>query len=127
MSRLSKLKEKNNVHQQILEQFIETGNNALKTVPESSAQDATHPGHILEKRVHDLKLARMISLQMTPQIDLILSTSQTLVDKIQTSLLTTIPLWRSQMTIASALVRQKTAMDIEKISVDNAADHLASK
>ncbi|MBN2650881.1 MAG: toxic anion resistance protein [Spirochaetales bacterium] len=67
-----------------------------------------------EKRVHDLKLSRMISIQTSPQIRLIQSNNQTLVEKIQSSILNTIPLWKNQIVIAISLFRQKKAVEIQK-------------
>ncbi len=124
--RLGKLKEKNQTHQQVLEGLINAGEKTLVAQEKRDLEDLNHPVHILEKRIHDLKLARMISVQMSPQLDLIMNASQTLVDKIQTSLLTTIPLWRSQMTIAIALLKQKSAAELEKMVFSDAADTLSA-
>ena len=63
----------------------------------------------LEKRTHDLKLARQISIQQAPQIRLIQNTNQTLAEKIQSSIHTSIPLWKNQVAIALTLLRQKDA------------------
>src|SRR5699024_12683221 len=51
----------------------------------------------LEKRVHDLKLSRQITIQSAPQIRLIQNTNQALIEKIQSSVLTSIPLWKNQI------------------------------
>ncbi|MDT2047212.1 toxic anion resistance protein [Priestia aryabhattai] len=68
----------------------------------------------LEKRVHDLKLSRQIAVQSAPQIRLIQEVNQTLVEKIQSSILTAIPLWKNQVVIATTLLRQKAAMEAQK-------------
>ncbi|WDW10920.1 toxic anion resistance protein [Priestia aryabhattai] len=68
----------------------------------------------LEKRVHDLKLSRQIAIQSAPQIRLIQEVNQTLVEKIQSSILTAIPLWKNQVVIATTLLRQKKAMEAQK-------------
>lgn len=68
----------------------------------------------LEKRVHDLKLSRQIAVQSAPQIRLIQEVNQTLVEKIQSSILTAIPLWKNQIVIATTLLRQKAAMEAQK-------------
>ncbi|TYR80858.1 toxic anion resistance protein [Priestia megaterium] len=68
----------------------------------------------LEKRVHDLKLSRQIAIQSAPQIRLIQEVNQTLVEKIQSSILTAIPLWKNQVVIATTLLRQKNAMEAQK-------------
>lgn len=68
----------------------------------------------LEKRVHDLKLSRNITLQNAPQIRMIQNTNHALIEKIQSSILTAIPLWKNQITIALALFRQKKAVETQK-------------
>ena len=68
----------------------------------------------LDKRLHDLKLSREITIQSAPQIRLIQNTNQTLVEKIQSSILTAIPLWKNQVAIALTLVRQRHALEAQK-------------
>ena len=67
-----------------------------------------------EKKVHDLKLSRTIALQTAPQIRLIQNNDKLLVDKIQTALLNTIPLWKSQIVIALGLSRQQSALKMQR-------------
>ncbi len=64
-----------------------------------------------EKKLHDLELTRMISLQMGPQTRLLQNNDTLMVEKIQSSLMNTIPLWKSQMVLALGLehARQATA------------------
>lgn len=69
----------------------------------------------LEKRTHDLKLSRQVTLQSAPQIRLIQNTNQALVEKIQSSILTAIPLWKNQMAIALTLLRQRSAVEAQKL------------
>lgn len=69
----------------------------------------------LEKRTHDLKLSRQITIQSAPQIRLIQNTNQALVEKIQSSILTAIPLWKNQMAIALTLLRQRSAVEAQKL------------
>ncbi|WP_080873060.1 toxic anion resistance protein [Oceanobacillus timonensis] len=68
----------------------------------------------LEKRTHDLRLSRQITMQSAPQIRLIQNTNQALVEKIQSSVLTAIPLWKNQVAIALTLLRQRHAMEAQK-------------
>ncbi|WP_087972347.1 toxic anion resistance protein [Oceanobacillus rekensis] len=68
----------------------------------------------LEKRTHDLKLSRQITMQSAPQIRLMQNTNQALVEKIQSSILTAIPLWKNQVAIALTLLRQKSAVEAQK-------------
>lgn len=56
-----------------------------------------------EKKIHDLELTRMVALQMAPQIRLIQNNDTAMSDKIQSTLVNTIPLWKSQMVIAIGL------------------------
>lgn len=67
-----------------------------------------------EKKLHDLRLSRMVALQASPQIRLIQNNNATLADKIQNSLFTAIPLWKSQIVIAVSLIRQKKALELQR-------------
>ena len=71
-----------------------------------------------EKKVHDLKLSRTIAIQTAPQIRLIQNNDKLLVDKIQTAVLNTIPLWKSQIVIALGLHRQNKALKIQREVTD---------
>lgn len=68
----------------------------------------------LEKRTHDLKLARQMTIQQAPQIRLIQNTNQALAEKIQSSINTAIPLWKNQIAIALTLLRQKDAVTAQR-------------
>ncbi|MBG9978464.1 toxic anion resistance protein [Ruoffia tabacinasalis] len=63
----------------------------------------------LDKRTHDLRLTRQMTIQQAPQIRMIQNTNQVLAEKIQVSVHTAIPLWENQITIALALLRQQNA------------------
>lgn len=63
----------------------------------------------LDKRTHDLRLTRQMTIQQAPQIRMIQNTNQVLAEKIQVSIHTAIPLWENQITIALALLRQQNA------------------
>ena len=67
-----------------------------------------------EKRLHDLELTRIISLQMAPQIRLIQNNDSLMAEKIQTSLMNTIPLWKSQMVLALSLEHSRQAMEAQR-------------
>ncbi|AGK55807.1 toxic anion resistance protein [Bacillus sp. 1NLA3E] len=68
----------------------------------------------LDKRLYDLKLSREITIQSAPQIRLIQNTNQALVEKIQSSIVTAIPLWKNQVAIALTLLRQRHAVEAQK-------------
>src|SRR5699024_778517 len=79
-----------------------------------------------DKRVHDLKLSRQITTQSAPQIRLIQNTNQALIEKIQSSILTAIPLWKNQIAIALTLLRQRDAVEAQK-QVSNTTNELLLK
>ncbi len=74
-----------------------------------------------EKKIHDLELTRMISVQMGPQTRLLQNNDTLMVEKIQTSLVNTIPLWKSQMVLALGLEhsRQATAAQTAVTNMTN--------
>lgn len=78
----------------------------------------------LEKRLHDLKLSRQIALQSAPQIRMVQDINQTLAEKIQSSVLTSIPLWKNQMAISLTLLRQESASKAQKAVSDTTNDLL---
>ena len=71
-----------------------------------------------EKKIYDLKTTRIISIQMAPQIRLIQNNHSELVEKIQSSLINTIPLWKNQIVIALGLANAKSALDVQKAVTD---------
>lgn len=79
-----------------------------------------------EKKLHDMKLSRMISIQTGPQIRLIQNNNQTLVEKIQSSIVNTMPLWKNQIIIAISLFRQKGSLELQR-SVTDTTNELLSK
>lgn len=79
-----------------------------------------------EKKVHDLKLTRMIAIQTAPQIRLIQNNDQTLVEKIQSSIANTIPLWKNQIAIAITMLRQQSALQLQR-DVTNTTNDLLTR
>ncbi len=79
-----------------------------------------------EKKLHDLELTRMISIQMSPQIRLIQNNDSLMAEKIQTSIVNTIPLWKSQMVLALSLEHSKQAMEAQR-EVTNVTNELLRK
>jgi len=76
-----------------------------------------------EKKIHDLKLSRTISLQMAPQIRVIQQNNQILAEKIESAVVNTIPLWKNQVVLSLSLSRQKTALQMQK-DVTNTTNQL---
>jgi uncharacterized protein YaaN involved in tellurite resistance len=77
-----------------------------------------------EKKLHDLKLSRMVAIQTVPQLRLIQSNNQMLVEKIQSSIMNTIPLWKNQIVIAISIFRQKKALELQRKVTDTTNDLL---
>ncbi len=77
-----------------------------------------------EKKLHDLSLSRMIAIQTAPQIRIIQHNNRVLAEKIQSSIITTIPLWKNQIVIAVSLLRQKKALEVQKNVSDSTNDLL---
>lgn len=94
----------------------------LRTKAESSndqmaiqeVHDMTQFVDRLEKRIYDLQLSRQITIQSAPQIRMIQQTNQTLAEKIQSSIMTSIPLWKNQIAIALTLNRQQKAVTAQR-------------
>lgn len=76
--------------------------------------DLTQFADRLDKRVYDLKLSRQITIQQAPQIRLIQNTNQALAEKIQSSIMNAIPLWKNQVAIALTLLRQQQAVQAQR-------------
>jgi len=79
-----------------------------------------------EKKIHDLKLSRMISLQLAPQIRLVQNNSATLTDKIQSTIANTLPLWKNQMVLALGIVHSQQALEAQR-TVTDATNRLLQK
>ncbi|MBD5094781.1 MAG: toxic anion resistance protein [Subdoligranulum sp.] len=71
-----------------------------------------------EKKLYDLELTRNISVQMSPQIRLIQSNDTMMAEKIQTSIVNTIPLWKSQMVLALGLAHSQQAIEAQRAVTD---------
>ena len=71
-----------------------------------------------EKKIHDLELTRMISVQMSPQIRMIQNNDSLMAEKIRSSIVNTIPLWKSQMVLALSLYHSDQAMKAQREVTD---------
>lgn len=100
-----------------------------------AAKDFDSKCNRFEKKIHDLELTRMISLQTAPQIRLVQNNNTMMVEKIQTTLVNTIPLWKSQMVLALGIAhsteaaqaqREVTDVTNELLRKNAAALHMAS-
>jgi uncharacterized protein YaaN involved in tellurite resistance len=130
---LDNMFNKNQEYRQNLEKYIAAGQLKLQELqntllPELKAKaeqtkdsldaqkynDLSQLSNRFEKKIYDLSLSRIISIQTAPQIRLIQNGNQALVEKIQSSILNTIPLWKNQMVIAITLLRQRNSLELQK-------------
>lgn len=130
---LDQLYEKNMVHFKELTMYILAGKKKLEQVrtqdlpemvasaqksglPEDAqkANDLANACDRFEKKIHDLELTRTVALQMAPQIRLVQNNDTLMTEKIQSTLVNTIPLWKSQMVLALGLNHSKQAMEAQR-------------
>ena len=83
-----------------------------------AANDLSAMCNRFEKKLHDLELTRTISIQMAPQIRLIQNNDTLMTEKIQSTLVNTIPLWKSQMVLALGVAHSQQAADAQKAVTD---------
>ena len=96
--------------------LVELRDKAEKTGLAEDAQKANDYDQMclrFERKLHDLELTRMISIQMGPQIRLLQNNDTLMTEKIQSSLVNTIPLWKNQMVLALGLSHSKQAMEAQ--------------
>lgn len=91
-----------------------------------AANDLANAINRFEKKLHDLELTRMISIQMAPQIRLVQNNNILMTEKIQSSIVNTIPLWKSQMVLALGISHSKEAMEAQR-EVTNMTNALLKK
>ena len=110
-----KLKE---VQETTLPALIEKAQKSGLPEDTQAANDMASMCNRFEKKIHDLELTRAISLQMAPQIRLIQNNDTVMSEKIQTTLVNTIPLWKSQMVIALGLAHSQEAIKAQQQVTD---------
>lgn len=71
-----------------------------------------------ERKIHDLKLTRMVVLQSAPQIRMVQNNSSSLMEKIQSSIVNTIPLWKNQMVLTLGIAHSQRALEAQKAVTD---------
>ncbi len=97
--------------------LVEMENKAKQTGLAEDAQAANDFAQMcdsFEKKLHDLELTRMVSVQMSPQIRLVQNNDKLMADKIQSTLVNTIPLWKSQMVLALGLAHSEQAVKAQR-------------
>lgn len=118
-----KIEELKNVQLKALEE------QATQTKEQLDVQKVSDMKNIInrfEKKIHDLKMTRIISIQMAPQIRLLQNNEAELVEKIQSSLINTIPLWKNQIVLALGITNSKQALDAQQ-ALSNATNEMLQK
>ena len=101
--------------------FAELKNKAMMSgLPEDAqaARDLDEKCNRFEKKLHDLELTRTIAMQTAPQIRLIQNNDTVMVEKIQTTIVNTIPLWKSQMVLALGIAHSAEAAQAQRQVTD---------
>ena len=130
---LEKLYDNNQGFYQDLSAYLEAGNRELERARKDdlkaledkakasgdsfdaqNVRDFAESLNRFERRLHDLALSRTIAIQTAPQIRLIQSNDRVLAEKIQTSILTTIPVWKNQLVLAPSIRGQRDAVKLQK-------------
>ena len=83
-----------------------------------AARDLAEKCNSFEKKIHDLELTRAISIQTAPQIRMIQNNDNVMVEKIQTTLMNTIPLWKNQMVLALGIAHSAEAAQAQRQVTD---------
>ncbi len=110
-----KLEELRNV---VLPELVKKAQESGEQLDAQKVQDMENTINRFEKKIYDLKTTRIIAIQMAPQIRLLQSNESELVEKIQSSITNTIPLWKNQMVIALGINNAKQALGAQKAVTD---------
>ena len=87
-------------------------------IRQNEVKDLTDRAMDLERKIHDLMLTRTVTMQMLPQLRMIQDTDKALVTKMQTAVLTTIPVWKNQIAMSIAIWNQAEAAKTTKAVAD---------
>lgn len=101
-----------------LQQAMEKARTSGLPEDAQAARDLSDQCERFEKKLYDLELTRNISLQMGPQIRLLQNNNSMMAEKIQSTIVNTIPLWKNQMVLALGLAHSQQAMQAERAVTD---------
>lgn len=101
-----------------LKQAVEKAQRTGLAEDAQAANDLASQCDSFEKKLHDLELTRMVSVQMSPQIRLLQNNDKLMAEKIQSTLVNTIPLWKSQMVLALGVEHSAQAMKAQRAVTD---------
>ena len=114
----------NEVRTTILPELMEKARQSGLPEDAQAANDMDALCNRFEKKIHDLELTRVISIQMAPQIRLVQGNDTLMTEKIQSTIVNTIPLWKSQMVLALGLSHSLDAMEAQRKVTDLTNDLL---
>ncbi len=106
------------VREQELPQLREQAQRSGQPEDAQTAKDLENKCERFEKKIHDLELTRMISIQTAPQIRLVQNNDTLMVEKIQSTVVNTIPLWKSQMVLALGVAHSNQAAEAQREVTD---------
>lgn len=110
-----KLKSYKEIDIQNQDQIAKQSSDQIET---QKLNDMLNLANRFEKKLHDLKLSRTISLQMAPQIRLIQNNDVQLVEKIQSSILNSIPIWKNNIVLTLTMINSNKALESQKKVTD---------
>ena len=116
-----KLDELRNV---VLPELVAKAKETGEQLAAQKVSDMENMIHRFEKKIYDLKTTRIISIQMAPQIRLLQNNDAELVEKIQSSIINTIPLWKNQIVLSLGINNAKQALGAQKAVTDLTNDML---
>jgi len=108
----------------VLPELINKAKESGEQIDAQKVQDLENMINRFEKKIYDLKTTRVIAIQMAPQIRMLQSNESELVEKIQSSITNTIPLWKNQMVLALGINNAKQALGAQKAVTDLTNDML---
>ena len=108
----------NEVRTTTLPELVEKAKQSGLPEDAQAANDMDALCNRFEKKIHDLELTRIISIQMAPQIRLVQGNDTLMTEKIQTTIVNTIPLWKSQMELALGLTHSQNALEAQRRVTD---------
>ncbi len=108
----------NEVRTTTLPELVEKAKQSGLPEDAQAANDMDALCNRFEKKIHDLELTRIISIQMAPQIRLVQGNDTLMTEKIQTTIVNTIPLWKSQMVLALGLTHSQNALETQRRVTD---------
>ncbi len=109
-----------------MKELLDKANRSGLPEDAQAAKDLDTMCNRFEKKIHDLELTRMISIQTAPQIRLVQNNDTLMVEKIQTTIVNTIPLWKSQMVLALGIAHSTEAAKAQR-EVTNMTNELLRK